>query len=88
MSEHFGEHLTLDGYGGDTERLNDERLVAEFLEELPRSIQMHPLTAPTVVYAPGNGAKDPGGWSGFVIIEESHISIHTFPKRGFLSADI
>ena len=26
--------------------------------------------------------------SGVVLIAESHMSIHTFPKRGFLSADI
>ena len=32
--------------------------------------------------------KDPGGVSGFVIIAESHISIHTFPLRGFVSADV
>jgi S-adenosylmethionine decarboxylase len=32
--------------------------------------------------------KDPGGVSGFVMIAESHISIHTFPLRGFISADV
>jgi len=32
--------------------------------------------------------KDPGGWSGFVIIAESHISIHTFPARRFVSIDV
>ena len=32
--------------------------------------------------------KDPGGWTGVVVIMESHISIHTFPKRGFMSADV
>jgi S-adenosylmethionine decarboxylase len=26
--------------------------------------------------------------SGFVMIAESHISIHTFPLRGFVSADV
>jgi len=24
----------------------------------------------------------------FVVIQESHISIHTFPRRGFVSADV
>jgi S-adenosylmethionine decarboxylase len=32
--------------------------------------------------------KDPGGLSGYVLIAESHISIHTFPLRGFVSADV
>ena len=40
------------------------------------------------VEAPDNNLKDPGGFSGFVIIAESHISLHTFPKRGFISADV
>ena len=28
------------------------------------------------------------GVTGIVVIAESHISIHTFPARGFLSADV
>jgi S-adenosylmethionine decarboxylase len=34
--------------------------------------------------------KVPEDWgvSGFVLIAESHISIHTFPERGYLSLDI
>jgi S-adenosylmethionine/arginine decarboxylase-like enzyme len=28
------------------------------------------------------------GWTGVVVIAESHISVHTFPKRGFVSADV
>jgi len=31
---------------------------------------------------------DNGGVSGFVIIAESHISIHTFPDAGLLTADV
>ena len=29
-----------------------------------------------------------GAYPGFVLIAESHISIHTFPERGYLSLDI
>jgi len=32
--------------------------------------------------------KDPGGISGFVMIAESHISFHTFPKRRFITIDV
>jgi len=46
------------------------------------------LCAPVLVRAPDNELKDPGGWSGFVIIQESHISIHTFPRRRFVSIDV
>ena len=84
----FGEHMTIDGYGGDEKLLNDKELVLRCLNELPEKLEMHKLSEPVVYFAPGNHEKDPGGWSGFVVIEESHISIHTFPKRGFVSADV
>ena len=85
---HFGEHLTIDGYGGEESRLNDPATVRLALNQLPAKIEMNPLSEPQVVFAPGNGQKDPGGWSGYVIIEEGHISIHTFPKRGFVNIDV
>ena len=85
---HFGEHLTIDGYGGSKEKLDSEKLVLQCLNELPEKLGMHKLSEPVVYHAPGNNKKDPGGWSGFVVIEESHISIHTFPAKGFVSADV
>ena len=85
---HFGEHLTIDGYGGDKDKLNDKGLVMQCLQELPEKLGMGILMGPQIVLAPGNNKKDPGGWTGFVIIAESHISIHTFPLRGFVSIDV
>ncbi len=85
---HFGEHLTIDGYGGKQELLDDENIILKALDQLPAAIGMKKLAEPSVYRAPSNNEKDPGGWSGFVIIQESHISIHTFPGRGFVSADV
>jgi S-adenosylmethionine decarboxylase len=85
---HFGEHITVDGYGGDFKKLDDRNLVFRCLDELPGLLGMGKLSKPEVYFAKGNDIKDPGGWSGFVVIVESHISIHTFPGRGFLSADV
>lgn len=85
---HFGEHLTLDGYNGDPKRLDDQNLVLNVLDELPELLGMRKLSNPIVYFAKGNDIKDPGGWSGFVVIEESHISIHTFPYVGFVSIDV
>ncbi|MBI5892642.1 MAG: S-adenosylmethionine decarboxylase [Deltaproteobacteria bacterium] len=87
-SSTFGEHLCIDGYKGSFEKLNNKRLVVKCLNELPELLGMKKLCKPHVYYAPDNSIKDCGGWSGFVVIAESHISIHTFPCRGFLSADI
>jgi S-adenosylmethionine decarboxylase len=85
---HFGEHVTIDGYGGDPSLLNDRENVLSCMTELLTLLNMHPLTKVEIVEAPDNQIKDPGGWSGFVIIAESHIAVHTFPKRRFVSADV
>jgi S-adenosylmethionine decarboxylase len=85
---HFGEHVTIDGYDGDPRKLDDKDVVSGCLAELCNMLKMHPLCEPRIVSAPDNQLKDPGGWSGFLIIAESHISIHTFPKRRFVSADV
>lgn len=83
----FGEHLMIDGYFGDESLLDSKDLVLKLLNELPEELNMTKLSEPVVFFAKGNDIKDPGGWSGFVVIAESHISIHTFPKRGFVSMD-
>jgi len=86
--EHFGEHFMIDAYRGSREKLSDRRVVQRCLDELPEKLGMHTLAEPTVQWVEPNGIKDPGGWSGFVVIAESHISIHTFPGRLFASIDV
>jgi S-adenosylmethionine decarboxylase len=83
----FGVHFTLDGYGGDPEKLNDPKLMEKILFELPERMGMERMTEPVVKYAEPRNIKDGGGYSGFVMIVESHISIHTFPKKKFVSID-
>jgi S-adenosylmethionine decarboxylase len=84
----FGVHLTLDGYGGCRELLANGDKVLACLSELPERLGMHKLAEPFLVELGHHSPKDPGGVSGFVMIAESHISIHTFPLRGFVSADV
>ena len=85
---HFGEHVTIDGYGGDEQLLNNKEIVLSVLNDLPELLGMHKLSQPEIYFSDGNDIKDPGGWTGVVTIAESHISIHTFPKRGCVSADV
>ncbi len=84
----FGVHLTLDGYGGCQQLLGDGDHVLACLNELPERLGMHKIAEPSLVELGDLSPKDPGGVSGFVMIAESHISIHTFPLRGFVSADV
>lgn len=85
---HFGEHVTVDGYDGAPHLLDNRAVVEECLSELCQLLGMHPLAPALVINAPDNHLKDPGGWSGFLVISESHLAVHTFPKRRFLSADV
>ena len=84
----FGVHLLFDAYNCDPEKLADQAFLTKLLQELPAALKMHSLMEPTVLEVGELNEKDPGGISGFVLIAESHISFHTFPKRGFVTADI
>jgi S-adenosylmethionine decarboxylase len=80
-------HLTIDGFGGDRERLSDESLVRSLLDRFPGEIEMTKIAEPHVVRYVGAKAED-WGISGFVLIAESHIAVHTFPERGYVWVDI
>ncbi len=80
-------HLIIDGYGGDPDKLADERLVRALLDEWPEEMRMAKIAAPYVCRYQGSKPSD-WGVSGFVLIAESHISVHTFPERGILWADV
>lgn len=84
----FGTHLTLDGYGADRQALNNMDLVFTALNDLPELLAMQKIITPYVIRFDGNDKKDAGGYSGFVMIAESHISIHTFPEKGFVTIDV
>jgi len=80
-------HLTIDGYGGDRERLSSESLVRSLLDTYPAEINMTKISEPFVLEYTGEKPED-WGVTGFVIIAESHISVHTFPDHGYVWVDI
>ncbi len=83
----FGPHLMMDGYGCDKKKLQDLNLIYRLLDELPTRIGMTKIMPPYVFKYKGLRPED-WGLSGFVLIAESHISIHTFPEKNFVSVDI
>jgi len=86
--DQFGVHLMIDGYDGSATKLADQAYIRKLLNTLPDQLGMHKIADPVVVQVGPQNQKDPGGLSGFVLIAESHISLHTFPLRGFISADV
>ena len=80
-------HLAIDGHHADPEKLKDTDLVHRFLDEYPDAIGMTKIVPPQV-YTYHGKAREDWGVSGFVIIAESHISVHTFPARRYINIDI
>ena len=83
----FGQHLTIDASFCSRKKLADQSLVYDILNQLPAKIGMTKMTLPYAVKW-----MDPGatilGISGFVMIAESHISIHTFPEKDYVFVDV
>ena len=58
--------------------------VDAILSELPGNIGMKILAGPIVVA----GHDCNPGWTGFVVIDKSHIAIHTFTDGNRISIDV
>ena len=80
-------HLVIDGYRGDKAKMWDGERVRDFLLECPATLGMTRITEPKVLEYKAPKDED-SGVSGFVIIAESHISVHTFPHRDYVNIDI
>jgi S-adenosylmethionine decarboxylase len=80
-------HLIIDGYGADRKKLEDLDYIYRLLDEYPATLSMHKIGPPHVVRYTGPKPED-WGISGFVLIAESHISIHTFPQRSYINIDV
>jgi S-adenosylmethionine decarboxylase len=80
-------HLIIDGFGSNPKLLESEDLLYQLLDDYPAQIGMTKVAPPHVFRYVGSKPED-WGISGFVLIAESHISIHTFPERGYVNIDI
>lgn len=83
-----GTHLTIDAFECDSVKLYDQNRVRRFLQELPEAIGMTAISDPFVMNYKHPGNNMDSGVTGFIIIAESHISIHTYPYRGCLFMDV
>ena len=81
----YGKHLMLMISDVENiERLNDEESIKNFLVELVDRIKMRVLVQPAVGYEDGDITNV--GYSGVVILYESHIAVHVYSglKKVFL----
>ena len=80
-------HLMLELYGCDRHILSNESLVKSVLEEYPGCVEMEKVS-PVHLYQIETSNPLDAGLSGFVVIAQSHISLHAWPEYGEVDIDI
>mgnify|MGYP001293528631 FL=1 len=81
-------HLLVDGHSSESNLLKDADKIQDLLDQLPGLIDMVKISKPLVVEYTDGISKIDWGITGFVLIAESHISIHTFPERNYVNIDV
>ena len=76
----YGRHLLVEYNGCNQEILNNIRIIEELLREAAVKAQ---ATVVASVFHPFL----PQGVTGVVVVEESHLSIHTWPEHGYAAVD-
>jgi S-adenosylmethionine decarboxylase len=81
MSDVLGHHFLIEMYECDAQLLNDVAEIQAQMLNVAKSCKMtiiqhyfHPFT--------------PHGISGFIVIAESHLAIHTWPEYGYAAVDL
>ncbi|WP_025717708.1 adenosylmethionine decarboxylase [Paenibacillus brasilensis] len=76
----FGRHVAVDTWGVEFELLNN----AQFLET--QLVEAAEACGATVMSVQSK-QFEPQGATVLVLLSESHLSIHTYPERGFAAID-
>jgi len=76
----FGRHVAVDTWGVDFDLLNS----AEFLQA--QMVEAAEACGATVLSVQAK-QFDPQGATVLVLLSESHLSIHTYPEKGFAALD-
>ncbi len=83
----FGSHLIVDCYHADAEKLAMPEFIRQTLEEFPKHLGFTQVSPAQIFSRPGIH-PEMAGTSGVVLLAESHIAIHAFPKKRILSLDV
>tara|TARA_Y100001978_G_C23482349_1_gene332237 strand:- start:253 stop:594 length:342 start_codon:yes stop_codon:yes gene_type:complete len=75
------KHILFDLKKCSSKLLDDENFIKESLEEASKEAKCEVLKIETHKF-------EPQGVTGYALLAESHISIHTWPERGVAKCDI
>lgn len=76
----FGRHVAMDAWGVNFELLNDAEFLREHLEKAA-------IACGATILSTQSQQFDPQGATVLVMLSESHLSIHTYPEKGFAALD-
>ncbi|GGF89329.1 adenosylmethionine decarboxylase [Paenibacillus aceti] len=76
----FGRHVAVDTWGVDFELLNNAELLQGYMVEAAEACGATVLSMQSRQF-------EPQGATVLVLLSESHLSIHTYPERGFAAID-
>ncbi len=77
----IGRHLIVEYYGCDAEITGDIEAIRQHLNAAAKIVD-------ATVVGEAYHRFEPDGVTGVVLIAESHLSIHTWPARGYVAVDI
>jgi S-adenosylmethionine decarboxylase len=78
-----GHAWIVDAFACDPERLRSFARLDEVFRAVVADLALHPLREAAWHSFPG-----PGGVTGFLLLTESHLAVHTFPESGFAAFDL
>ncbi|KIL36394.1 S-adenosylmethionine decarboxylase [Cohnella kolymensis] len=76
----FGRHVAVDTWGGNIDLLNSAELLQSHMVEAAEACGATVLSVQSKQF-------EPQGATVLVLLSESHISIHTYPEKGFAAID-
>ena len=79
--EQLGRHILAEFYNCDEEILNNHQLIEQYMNEA--AIKAKATIVKSVFHM-----FNPWGVSGAVVIQESHLTIHTWPEYGYAAVDL
>ncbi|WP_299113796.1 adenosylmethionine decarboxylase [uncultured Winogradskyella sp.] len=81
MKASLGTHITWDVYNCNADTLSFISTVKKVLHAIVEELQLSKVNESFKQF-------EPIGVTGFILLEESHVSIHTWPEHEFAAVDI
>lgn len=80
----YGKHLLVEVICQNKKYLSSKVFIKKFILDLISQLNLIAMAPPKLFKFPPPG----GGVTGFCVIAESHIAIHTWPEKNYFTFDI